>query len=441
MTANTSIIAMVDCNNFYASCERVFNPRYTDKPVVVLSNNDGCVVARSNEAKAIGIDMGTPIFKCRELVEHHGGVILSSNYALYGDLSRRVMETLSPFTPEMEIYSIDEAFLILSQMSIRNYTEYGQIIRKTVKQWTGIPVSVGIASTKTLAKIANRFAKRTPAFNGVFVLENESMTDAYLHKIDVQDIWGIGSQHGKFLHQHGISNGYALKDSRDEWIRKHLSVVGLRMVWELRGIPCIEMEEAPPPKKGIVSSRSFGRPVESLAELKEALAEYVSRGAEKLRRQDCVVSYLHVFLMTNRFKPEELQYSNWYGIPLETPTCHTGELIRRAHHCLEQIYLPGYRYKKVGMMFTGISPASCIPLTLFPASELECSLDDRRPLMGTIDQINRAWGRNTIQSAAAGIQKTWRMRQASISPRYTTRWEELPRVRIINPFHPVEKAG
>ena len=423
------MIALVDCNNFYASCERVFNPRLKGKPVVVLSNNDGCIVARSNEAKALGIEVGTPVFKAESILKSRGGAIFSSNYALYGDMSGRVMEVLSQFTPEMEIYSIDESFLELSHLGIKDYPQLGQEIRERVRQWTGIPVSIGIGPTKTLAKVANRFAKRTPECQGVMTLNSPEEIKKLLAMTEVGDIWGIGHRYARFLNRQGILNGLQFRESRDEWIRTHMTVVGLRTAWELRGIPCIEMEEAPDPKKGIVSSRSFGRPVESLQELEEALAEYVTRGAEKLRKQHSVADWIHVFLMTNRFKEEDAQYNNLFGKPISRPTSHTGELIKEAPRCLRVIYRPGFRYKKTGVMFTGIQPEEVLPLSLWEAQESP-PLEKYSRLMETIDQINHDWGRSTIQSAAAGVSRNWKMRQFFLSPRYTTRWDQIPQLTL-----------
>jgi DNA polymerase V len=423
------MIALVDCNNFYASCERVFNPKLKDKPVVVLSNNDGCIVARSNEAKALGIEVGTPAFKAETLLKAHGGFLFSSNYALYGDISGRVMEVLSQFSPDMETYSIDESFLELSHLGVQDYAALGREIRDRVRQWTGIPVSIGIGPTKTLAKVANRYAKRNPQCQGVLALATPGEITHLLEQIKVENIWGVGGQYARFLNRWGIFTGLQLREARDEWIRSHMTVMGLRTVWELRGIPCIEMEEALPAKKGIVSSRSFGRPVESLTELEEALAEYVARGAEKLRKQRSVASWIHVFLMTNRFKEEDAQYNNFFGIPLNRPTAFTGELIGAAHRCLKVIYRPGFKYKKTGVMLTGIQPEEVLPLSLWETGKLP-PLEKYNRLMETIDRINHEWGRNTIQSAAAGTTRRWKMRQFSLSPRYTTCWDQIPTLKL-----------
>jgi DNA polymerase V len=284
------VYSLIDCNNFYVSCERVFNPKLEGKPVIVLSNNDGCVIARSNESKALGIGMGVPVFKCKDLIKKHKIQVYSSNYTLYADMSQRVMDTLAQFTSDVEVYSIDEAFLSLSEFMSLNLTEYARDIRSTVKRWTGIPVSIGIGSTKTLAKVANKLSKRNPQYGGVFDITSHTQMNELLEQIRVEDIWGIGRQYTKLLNQNGIYTALQLKNASDTWIRKHMSVSGLRTVWELRGISCIPLEEAPPSKKAIISSRSFGRPVESLEELKEAIASYISRASEKLRAQQSVTS-------------------------------------------------------------------------------------------------------------------------------------------------------
>jgi DNA polymerase V len=303
------IFALVDCNNFYASCERVFNPGLKGQPLVVLSNNDGCVVARSNEAKALGIGMGVPEFQIRPVLRAHQVQVFSSNYTLYGDMSQRVMETLEPFSPDLEIYSIDEAFLSLSGFASRNLTEYGRTIRNTVKRWTGIPVSVGIAETKTLAKIANRVAKRTPDIGGVFDLLACPDRDALLGRIAVEDVWGIGPNHARRLKQHGITTALQLRGADDQWIRKHLGIVGLRLVMELRGVSCLDLEQCPSPKQSLTCSRAFGTLISTLAEMEEAVSVYTSRVAEKLRRERLAATVLTVCLSTNEYK-EGPQYSN-----------------------------------------------------------------------------------------------------------------------------------
>ncbi len=420
-----TIFALVDCNNFYVSCERVFNPQLEGIPVIVLSNNDGCVIARSNEAKALGIGMAVPAFKCKDLIERHHIRVYSSNYTLYGDMSQRVMDTLTLFTPEIEIYSIDEAFLSFIGFTSIDLTEYGRYIRKTVRQWTGIPVSIGIGPTKTLAKVANRIAKHMPHLEDVFDITDHPQHDRLLNSIQVADIWGIGPRYAAFLERNGIHTALQLRDAPDRWIQKHLSVVGLRTVWELRGTPCIELDHAPPPKKGITCSRTFGRPVESLAELKEAIATYISRAAEKLRAQRSVASVIQVFLSTNPFTGEP-HYCNFANARLAEPTASTPELLRPAHRTLEKIFKPGYRYKKAGVILTGIVPGTETQLNLFTTLQQH---DRNKGLMETIDRINAQWGSDTIHYAAAGSRPSWRMRQSFVSARFTTQWDEIPIIK------------
>lgn len=331
-TTEKHIFALVDCNNFYASCERVFNPMLSNIPVVILSNNDGCAIAMSNEAKALGIKIGTPLFKLQKLIDDNGVKIFSSNYTLYGDLSQRVMDTLSTFTPEMEVYSIDEAFLSLDGFN-RDLDKYGREIRSTIKQHTGIPVSVGIAKTKTLAKLANRTAKKHKVLNGVLDLSSlpEATIDKYLNIFNVSDIWGIGEQNTKKLNNVGIYTALQLKNCSDQWVQNNLGgVVGLRTVWELRGISCIDIESVRPDKKAIISSRSFGLSVEELTDLEESVADYVSRAAVKLRKQNCLTGNLQVYLATNYFKPNDAHYSNSASMLLANPTDYTPELIQKA---------------------------------------------------------------------------------------------------------------
>ena len=415
------IFALVDCNNFYASCERVFNPMLEGKPIVVLSNNDGCVVARSNEAKVLGIKMGMPEFQIRPLLRAHHVHVFSSNYTLYGDLSQRVMETLEQFCPDLEIYSIDEAFLSLSGSTSRNLTEYGRTIGSTVKRWTGIPVSVGIAETKTLAKIANRVAKRTPDMGGVCDLLACPDREALLGRMAVDDVWGIGPTYALLLKQHGIATALQLRQADDQWIRKQMGIVGLRLVYELRGRACLDLEECPAPKQGITCSRAFGRSVCTLAEMEEAVSSYVSRAAEKLRGEGLAVTVLNVFLMTNEFK-DEPQYRNSVTCSVPVGTDTTSELIRAALRGLRTIYRDGYRYKKAGVMFTALVPTSQVQPDLFDRQDRPRS----KRLMGALDAINDRWGAGTLDYASSGFTKAWKTQCHRRSPAYTTDWNSLP---------------
>ena len=416
------MFALVDCNNFYVSCERVFDPSLRRRPVVVLSNNDGNVVARSDEVKRMGVPFGEPFFKLKKFMETRQVAVFSSNYTLYGDMSRRVMECLEGFAPEMEVYSIDEAFLSLRNMTM-DPREYGGRIRSTVLQWTGIPVSVGMAPTKTLAKLASKIAKKDPALEGVFTMPRES--DAVLASVEVEEVWGVGRQYSRLLNRNGIHTALDLKTAPDRWVRKNMTITGLRTMHELRGISCIPLDQAPAPKKGIVSSRSFGRPVESLEDLREAVASHASRGAEKLRRDGSAASFITVFISTNPFR-DDAQYSNAGSLRLPVPTSYTPLIITLAAGLLEKIYRRGYRYKKAGIMLSDIVPEGEIQLSLF--SRLNGTAKGGA-LMETMDRINRSMGRGALRFAAEGIRKPWGMRRAFLSRNFTTDWRDIPVVR------------
>lgn len=411
------LFALVDCNNFYVSCERVFDPKLAGKPVIVLGNNDGIVVARSNEAKALGIPMGVPAFKFRDLIRRHGVQAFSSNYALYGDMSQRVMETLQLFSPEVEVYSIDEAFLSLTGFVHQDLIEYGRRIRATVKQWTGLPVSVGIAETKTLAKIANHIAKKA---DGVFDLSTWPDRDSLLGGVPVEEVWGIGPAHARRLKRHGVTTALALRSADDHWIRKQMGVVGLRTVQELRGMSCLPLEQCPSPKQGITCSRAFGRPVTTLAEMREAVAVYTARAAEKLRGERLAAAALTVFLTTNPFK-DEPQYSNALALRLPVATDATPELLRVALKGIEAIYRESYRYKKAGVMLLGLVPVSQVQANLFDQADRERS----KRLMRAVDSLNAREGADTVRFAASGLTQHWRTRFMKRSQAYTTRWDEL----------------
>ena len=415
------IYALVDCNSFYVSCERVFDPSLEGKPVVVLSNNDGCAVSRSTEAKK-WIPMGAPIHKHTKDVILHDIKCFSSNYTLYSDMSARVMSVLNKFTPDIEIYSIDEAFLSFEGFERRDLREYGEIIRKTILKWTGIPVSIGIGETKTLAKVANKVAKKMPELNGVFSIYNNPKKDEILSRIDVSDIWGIGRAYTRLLKSNGIYSALELKNTADTFIRKRMTVVGYRTALELRGTSCIEIEDIEPEKKEILRSRSFGHDVFELDELREAISMHASRAAEKLRQQGSVARYISVFLKTNKYK-DGPQYNNSMGTYLPEPTSYTPDFIRTAHTLLENLYKPGYRYKKAGVMLADICPDNKIQLNLFYTSR---NLAGHMQIMKALDEINTVWGRDTIKYASSGIKKPWAMKRRMVSPRYTTNWDELP---------------
>lgn len=420
--SSSSIFALVDCNNFYVSCERVFNPKLAGKPVIVLSNNDGCAVARSNEAKELGFRFGIPVFEIQNVIEKHKIQVYSSNYALYGNMSQRVMETISTFTPDMEIYSIDEAFLDLSSFRHYNLTEYGRKIQSTVYKWTGIPVSVGIAETKTLAKIANRVAKKFKQAAGVLDLTASPHQDRALEITKVEDVWGIGRRYAEFLIKNSINNALQLRNANINLIKAKMGVVGTRMLQELRGVSCYSLEKSPPTKKGITVSRSFKKEIKDLDDLNEAVAAYVSRGAEKLRTENSAAGVLMVFLMTNRFKKERF-YFNLETINLPVPTNDTSELIQYACEGLRAIYRKGHRYKRAGVMFKDLVWCGSIQAGLFDVKDRKRS----KKLMQSLDNINTKMGAGTLKYAAAGLghNQKWKTVFQRRSPAYTTNWNQL----------------
>ncbi|KPK28607.1 MAG: SOS mutagenesis and repair protein UmuC [Desulfobacterales bacterium SG8_35_2] len=425
----SEMFGLIDCNNFYVSCERLFRPDLKARPVVVLSNNDGCIIARSEEAKALGIGMGAPYFKQERFIRKHDVAVFSSNYALYGDISQRVMDVLMHLEPDVEIYSIDEAFVRLPAGKQDDLENWGRFLKTTVQKHTGIPVSIGFGPTKTLAKIANRFAKKDPAAAGMFVISEQQPLEYLLTAVPVDDIWGIGRRHAARLKKHSIHTALELANCADIWIRQQLTVTGLRTAMELRGIPCITLDKAGPAKKSICTSRSFGQPVHTLEDLQEAVATYTAQAAYKLRNKCLRASVIDVFIRTNSFKKNEPQYCSRKTFTLSAPSSHTATLIKIALASLKAIYRPGYRYQKAGVLLNGLVPENREQLCLFqtPVPGGETSL------MNAVDKINRRWGRDTIQSAAAGLDKDWHFRQMKKSPAYTTSWLELPIVKASFP--------
>jgi len=421
--------ALVDVNNFYVSCERVFQPRLQKVPMVVLSNNDGCAVARSNEVKALGVKMGTPWFKMKDLARQHGILAFSSNYTLYGDMSNRVVSILRDFSPDIEVYSIDESFLRVERVAhlYGGLNPMGRQIRGRIKQWTGLPVCVGFGPSKTLAKLANHMAKKNPEFDGVCDLHAMSRAERrqWMARIEVSEVWGVGRRINARLAAMGIQTVLDLRNTSPKAIRAQFGVVMERTCEELRGVPCLELEEIAPPKQQIMSSRSFGKPVECIEELQEAVATYVGRAAEKLRQQGSVSGAVYVFVQTNPFKENERQYNAGVTIPLLNPDDDTRVLIQAALRGLQAIYRAGYRYKKAGIMLTLLSDKTTQQGAL--VSETGGGQRSAR-LMAAMDAVNREYGRNTIRAAVSGIANTWAMRSGNRSPCYTTRWEELPAV-------------
>lgn len=422
-------IALVDVNNFYVSCERVFNPKLKHKPVVVLSNNDGCAVARSNEVKALGVGMGAPWFKFKDLARQHGIVAYSSNYALYADMSNRVMSILRDFSPDQEIYSIDESFLDLSTFKRRDLIAYAQKIRQTILQSTGLPVCVGIGATKTLAKLANHLAKKRPVYEGVCNLNTmePKEVDAIFQQIPVGEIWGIGRKLAPKLEALGLQTVYDLKYADATTLRSHFSVVMEKTIRELNGTVCIDLEEMAPPKKQIVSSRSFGIPVTDYDSLAESITLYMSRAAEKVRRQQSYAGSVYVFIRTSPFKENQPFYSNGMTIPLPSPTYDTRQLVNVALWGLRRIYRDGLNYAKAGVMLSEIVPAEGCQTDLF--ANTSHTTTKSSTLMTVVDGINKKMGRESIKLASEGFKRPWKMKQGNKSPCYTTRWGDLLVVR------------
>jgi DNA polymerase V len=427
MSAATSAIALVDCVSFYVSCERVFDARLVRRPVVVLSNNDGCIIARSPEVKQIPeLKMGTPIFRVESVVDAHDVAVFSSNYALYGDMSLRVMEALAEFTPEVEVYSIDEAFLGLDGRSRQSFLDYGLEIREKVYRWTGIPTSIGISQTKTLAKVAQRFSKESPgATQGVLDLTDPSDQAQVLEETPVEDVWGVGPAYSKLLKAAGINTARKLRDADRRWIRQRMTVVGARIVGELRGVRCLPLEQCPQARKTITCSRSFGSAVESLDQLREAVSRYLSLAAERLRRFRLAAGVITVFVSTNRFS-QEPQYSNAVTYELAQATDTTEELLEWGLKGVEKIFRSGYRYKKAGVLLNHLIPADQLSRRLYNDSQFERS----RRLMRAVDEINARYGRDTIRFGVAPSDGSWKTRFSRRSPCYTTCLQETLTVHL-----------
>ena len=415
------MIGLIDCNNFYASCERVFRPDLNGKPVIVLSNNDGCVIARSNEAKSLGVKMGVPVFQIKDLIRQHGINVFSTNFALYGDLSARVMYCLSQFVKDIEVYSIDESFLDFNGMKYHNLPEEARKIVYTVKKNIGIPVSIGIAPTKTLAKVANKFAKKFPGYKSVCIIDSEFKRKKALQLTCIEDVWGIGSQLAAKLKLKGVKTAFDFTRLPREWVRKHMTVVGERTWRELRGEPCIELEQEPAPKKQICKSNSFGNMVYEFASLSEAVATFAANCAQKLRSQNGCAASLMVFIHTNNFRPDLPQYYKNCVITLPVPSNSTTEVVHYAIEALKKIYIEGYAYKKAGVIITEIVPASAIQLNLFHGDDF----DKQKRLMNVLDKLNTTHNRRNVYIASQGTGKSWKLHQEHLSRRYTTNWDDI----------------
>lgn len=416
--------AMVDCDAFYCSCERLFDPSLQKRPVIVLSNNDGCAVARSDEAKALGIEMGTPEFMIYDLIRRHNIAVFSSNYTLYQDMSDRVMQTISTFVPGLEVYSIDEAFLDMHDLPYHDLLQLGTTIRNTVLQHLGIPVCVGIAATKTLAKMANRYAKKLQRKAGVFYAANGMLTSEMLNKTAVQEIWGIGKKHGDFLRQNGILTAAQLAAAPDLWIRKHFSVVGLRLVNELRGIPAIQWEFESPKRKNICTSRSFGELLADKATIREALANHAASCAIKLREQSTAARDVHVFLQTNPHRTQDRQFARSITVKLPVAANDTSTIIRSALKGLDLIYHTGYNYKKCGVIVMDLVPEQSIQTGLFQNHDS----DKMAKVMKAMDLINKLKGKESVKMGVQVGEKKYRLRANHLSRHYTTNIHELPAI-------------
>lgn len=421
------VFALVDVNNFYVSCERVFNPKLEGVPMVVLSNNDGCAVARSAEAKALGVKMGEPWHKLKDLAKQHGILAYSSNYTLYGDMSQRAVEVLSIFTPNLEVYSVDESFLQIESV-LQLYpsaTEMGQQMRERMRQWLGLPVCVGIGPTKTLAKLANHMAKKMPRFNGVCDLHAIPRAERVkiMAEIDVGDVWGVGRRVAVRLNDMGIYTVLDLRNAKPAEIRKHFNVVMERTCQELRGVPCLELEDVAPDKQQIMSSKSFGQPVTEVTDLGEAISAYVERAAQKLRAQQSLAGGLYVFLRTNPFDPNAAQYSANHHVSLGVPTDDTRLISDLAVQVVNHLFKPGFVYKKAGVMLTGLTEKARYQHDLFENTQGQ---EKSAKLMKALDEINTRFGRDSLICASSGFDRRWVMKCGNRSPSYITDWTKLP---------------
>ncbi|MBO0936454.1 Y-family DNA polymerase [Fibrella sp. HMF5335] len=426
------MIGLLDVNNMYVSCERSFDCSLDNQAVVVLSNNDGCVIARSNEAKELGIKMGTPFFQLDKLRQQHDIRVFSSNYTLYGDMSARIMATIGRFVEQVEIYSIDEAFMNLASYEsvYPDLNQFGRELRQTVAQWHRIPVSIGLAPTKTLCKVANYFAKRMVEHEGVLLLDRPDKIDDVLHEFEVADLWGIGSRYASLLRRNGIRTAAQFRNAPDDWISQHLTVNGLRLAYELRSIPCKLLEVEVLPKKAICFAPSFGRLIPDYNTIAQGLATYIARAAYKLRKQNSAAGTLTVFLHTNRFQRSpngELakQYYNSRTVDLPHPTSSNAELVAYASAALKSVYRFGYAYQKVGIILSNLVPDNHRQLALFSDS-----LDERLVKLHQVtDRLNHRYGRDKVRFAAQGYDPTWKIKQQWVSPHYTTQWKDILAVK------------
>ncbi|HEX5024575.1 MAG TPA: Y-family DNA polymerase [Agriterribacter sp.] len=421
----SQMYGLVDCNNFYCSVERVFNPKLNNRPVIVLSNNDGCAISRSDEAKALGIAMAQPAYMMEDLLKRHHVAVFSSNYTLYGDMSDRVMKTIAELVPRLEIYSIDEAFLDLYGLAYADFLKLGITIRKRVYQNTGIPVSVGIAPTKTLAKMANRYAKKKHPEIAVFYAANDDLISEMLASTNVGDIWGIGERYALKLQRNGFKTALDLTKAPDEWIRKEMSVVGLRLLNELRGIPAIKWEFETPAKKNICTSRSFGKVTGDIGVVGEAISNYAAACAEKLRKQKSCCKEMNVFIQTNPHKTEEPQYMRSIQLDLERASNNTAEIIKYALKGLNIIFKGGYRFMKCGVIVQDLVPEDVVQGSMFETADLARN----KKVMAALDGVNGALGKETVRMAVQGFKKRYKLKAERLSPRYTTDFNQVLKIK------------
>ncbi len=416
---------LCDCNNFFVSCERVFNPSLNGRPVVVLSNNDGCVVSRSNEAKAIGIKMGQPLFQIHDLVKRHNVAIHSSNYQLYGDMSQRVMDTLKAHIPHIEIYSIDEAFLYLDALPLDKLQEFGRTLSRTVRRNTGIPVSIGISHTKTLAKIAGKLCKNYPKLQGACLMHRDEDIAKVLSRYPIEDIWGIGRRHSKQLHALGVSTAAQLCAKSETWIRNQLSITGVRTWRELHGTPSIEFTDKIADKQTITVSRSFAKELYNLEELHQTISTFATLAAEKLRRQHSVAGEIQAFILTNRHREDHPQHREGKLYRFATPTSSTLEIAKAATGLLKELYRRGYGYKKSGVTLSDITPDNAVQCSIFDTIDRP----KHKKLMATIDNINATMGRESVRLVSQG-NISQHINHQHLSPQYTTNWKDILEVKI-----------
>jgi DNA polymerase V len=419
------MFALVDCNNFYASCERVFRPDLNGKPIVVLSNNDGCVIARSNEAKDLGIPMGAPAFEYEKLFQQQKVHVFSANFALYGDMSHRVMSVLSDYSPAMEIYSIDECFLSLRGFELFNLQEYGMLMRNKVVKWTGIPISVGIAPTKALSKVANRIAKKfSERTKGVYIIDSEESRIKALKWLKVEDVWGIGRQHAKRLQAQGVKTAYDFTQLNDAFVRKQMSVVGLRLKHDLQGIPTLNLDEVQP-KKNIATTRSFDGNYTKFEQISERVSTFAVSCAEKLRKQNSCCNSLMVFVHSNRHRKDLPQYNRNIVIQLPFATNSSIELSKFAIQALKQIFKEGYSYKKAGVIVQDFTPQDSVQKSLFEERN-----EKHIPLMKAVDKLNALFGQQKIRLASQDAKRVWKMKQEKLSPNYTTKLSDVITIKL-----------